>query len=271
MYQTNVDRVSIGGISIDAVDFETALESVARPSDRVPGPRIVATVNLQQLSLISGDDEFARVYSVAHLVLPDGWPVAWVMSRILGRTVQRVTGADLLPALLDACGAQRLSVAVLGGRPGAASALVERQRLRWPGAVISCVDGVFVDRPGIADLNAVAELLEGDPPDVIVLALGSPKSERWSLLLSDHLGGGTIIGVGAGVDFLSGHVTRAGPRMQRMRLEWLYRLYREPRRLARRYAFAAARFVPIAVSALRNGNITPRRDPMGDAGEASRS
>jgi len=178
-----------------------------------------------------------RAYDGADLVLADGMPVV-LASRLLGRGLpERVTGADLVPAVFEA--AQRrggLRVFLLGAGPGIAEEAAVKIEQRWPGVQVTgtyCPPMGFENDP---DENAtILSRIAAATPDVVVVGLGAPKQELWVHAHREQIDAGVALCVGATIDFLAGHKSRAPLWMQKAGLEWLHRVATEPRRLLGRY------------------------------------
>lgn len=229
------ERVQILDIPIDNLTFRQAV-------DRIVGfaghgrASIVVTPNVDHLMKCRRDPELRRVYARADLVLADGMPILWA-SRFLGRPiVEKVSGSDLLPELCAAAARRGLSVYFLGGRPGAAVRCSQLMRENNPGlqvAGIDCPDFGFEKDP--VRNERVVMGVRAAQTDLLFVGLGSPKQEYWILHNLHRLGNPVCLGVGAGIDFAAGLAKRAPAWMQRVGLEWFYRLIHEPRRLWRRY------------------------------------
>ncbi len=242
-------RVTLGGAVIDPLDAGDALELICRPSAEREEAFVVVTPNISHIAMLERDGDFRASYSRADLVLPDGFPIALAVRWFTGREVHRVTGADLLPRVLERCASLGLSVALVGGGEGSAQAATERARHEHPGIDIRLAVGPrFAERPGQADVDRLVDGLPGDV-DVVVLGLGTPKQE---LLLeaadrAGRLPRAAFLCFGAAIDFYSGRAQRAPESWQRLNLEWAYRVRREPRRLAGRYLVAAPRFTRVVL------------------------
>ncbi|MFM2438069.1 MAG: hypothetical protein RLZ55_886 [Actinomycetota bacterium] len=241
-------RALVGPLEVDVLTFDQALARIAVPAARPA--RTVTTANIQQVALALGDPQFARLVNASAITVADGWPVARVAGAIAGRPCQRVAGSALLPALLTEAGRAGLSVAIVGGRPGAAEDVVGAHLESWPGSRAIALSTAIPHAPDAETLALLAPILDAEPFDLVILALGSPKSDRLGRLIAAELDSGTVLGVGAGVDFLAGKVRRAPLWLQRIGLEWAWRLCLEPRRLSGRYARSAAAFAPVALSAI---------------------
>lgn len=191
----------------------------------------LAFCNANLVNIVAADPALRRLLE-GFLVLPDGIGVDLGSRLLYGAPFPaNLNGTDFIPALLDA-EPRRLSVGLLGAKPDvavrAAATLAQRHprhRFRVLG------DGFFDDARQAAMLADLATA----PPDLLLVAFGNPRQERW---IAENLGPQHAIvaaGVGALFDFLAGEVPRAPELLRRARLEWVYRLWCEPGRLWRRY------------------------------------
>lgn len=196
----------------------------------------VITPNLDILRRLVRDVSFRMLTSNATLLVADGMPLIWA-SRIQGTPLpQRVAGSTLLSTLSQAAAENGRSVFFLGGAPGTANAAAHVLQRRHPGLRVAgthCPDIGFENDPVQAE--AIATVLADTRPDIVFVALGSPKQEHTITRLREALPGAWWLGIGIGFSFLAGDVRRAPAWMQRTGLEWLHRLCQEPRRLAKRY------------------------------------
>jgi N-acetylglucosaminyldiphosphoundecaprenol N-acetyl-beta-D-mannosaminyltransferase len=196
----------------------------------------IVTLNLDHLRRCGVDPDYARLILDADLRVADGMPLVWA-SRLRGTPLpERVAGSDLILSLSQAAGRRKMRVYLLGGNPGTAEAAVPALLRECPGLVIA---GTACPTPGFEnDARKVWELrrdLEAAAPDLIFVALGSPKQERLIRLLKPCLAHAWWVGVGISFSFVCGEVKRAPRWMQRSGLEWVHRLVQEPQRLASRY------------------------------------
>lgn len=227
--------LSILGVPFDNVTTGQTLETISGmiASRR---PHYIATANVDFTALAMYDEELRRILLDAHLVVCDGMPLVWA-SRWLGNALpERVAGSDLVPKLLAIAEEKNWSVYFLGGKEEVASKAVEKVKERHPKLRIAgMLSPPFkplkeMDHAGIcADIHATN-------PDLLFVSFGCPKQEKWIAMNYQRAGAPVTIGVGATIDFLAGHMQRAPLWMQKIGLEWLYRLLQEPRRLFKRYA-----------------------------------
>ncbi len=204
----------------------------------------IATANLDHLRRLQQPGEFRRVYANATLVVADGMPVVWAC-RLQGTPLpERVAGSDLIWSLSAAAGRTGRSVFLLGGDEGTAVAAAAMLVAANPGLRVA---GTHCPPLGFerddARVQALRDLLATARPDVVFVALGSPKQELLIDRLRDVLPGAWWIGVGISFSFVAGTVRRAPRWVQRAGFEWLHRLLQEPRRLSSRYLWSGPPFV----------------------------
>lgn len=207
-------------------------------------PLQVYFVNAHCVNVAARDPDYRRVLSRAPFVFADGAGMA-LAARIGGRALaHNVNGTDLFPELCAAAAADGLPIALLGSRPGVAAACATRMMQQYPGLrVVWVADGYLgadEEDARLIDLNASGARM-------LFVAKGVPMQELWMAAQAGRLAPPVLLGVGALFDFYSGTVARAPPRLRQLRLEWLYRLAQEPRRLFARYVLGNPAFVARAL------------------------
>jgi len=230
-----MDQVVLFGIPFSHVSLDELCAAIrTRISSGNPG--FIVTPNVDHVCRFHRDAAFRSNYANAFLVVPDGIPLMW-SARLLGRPLrEKLSGSDLVPEVCAYAADHDLSVFFLGGRPGAAkgSAAIctaENTNLRVVGTAVPPRGFECSEESNTAVVQAVRDA----NADICFVALGSPKQEAWMDAHLEASGAGVMLGVGAGLDFAAGLVKRAPKPIQRMGLEWLWRLALEPRRLWRRY------------------------------------
>jgi exopolysaccharide biosynthesis WecB/TagA/CpsF family protein len=217
----------------------------------------VVTVNVHTLCLAERDPAFRTLLRSADLLTADGMPILWI-SRLRERPLrERVTGSDLLVPLAARAAAEGWRLFVCGGPPGVADQVADSLRAQAPELrVVGTASPELPTPECLTDPERNRELLaaiRSSKPDVLLVAFGSPKQERW---IAHHLASGALavrvaIGVGASFDFLVGRQKRPPAWPQKVGLEWLHRMATQPVRLAPRYARDALTFAGLCVSELR--------------------
>lgn len=214
-------------------------------------PRQVATVNLDFLRIAGKQPDFAETLRRADLAVADGMPLVWA-SKLAGSPVpHRVAGIDLVDDLCARGSTLGWSVFLLGAAPGVAQAASTTLLERYPGLRIA---GVY--SPPIADWDELEDKrirnrIASSGADILLVALGAPRQDLWIAANKDRLGVPVSIGVGCTFDVLAGDTARAPRWMQRVGLEWAFRLITEPKRLWRRYLGGLPTFGRLMLSAAR--------------------
>lgn len=183
---------------------------------------------------------YAQALARADYVFPDGIGVE-LAARMTGDTLtENLNGTDLVPKLLQEAGHRQMSVYLVGARPGVAQAAAERLQNSCPGLVIAGVrDGYGESRQN----RETVDHINASNADIVLVAKGVPLQELWIDQYREQLHATLVMGVGALFDFVAGMVPRAPPPIRKARAEWVYRLWMEPGRMARRYLIGNATFM----------------------------
>ncbi|MGE5612398.1 MAG: WecB/TagA/CpsF family glycosyltransferase [Bacillota bacterium] len=262
--------IYLKGIPLHAVTEMQAVQYVLDQLEVGQGGWVI-TPNLDHLRRLSHDQGFKQLYSQASLIVADGMPLVWA-SRLQGTPLpERVAGSNLINSLSRAAAKRDRSVYLLGGDPGTAEKAADILRERYRNLRIAgthCPPVGFDSNENQME-GLICRLDQADP-DIVYVALGSPKQEWLIGRLRGHLPRAWWLGIGISFSFLSGHVRRAPRWMQRTGLEWLHRLSQEPRRLAKRYLlyglpFAGSLLIDAAINRLlhRDANGTQPPTAMG--------
>lgn len=243
---SNARRLRVGRLEIDPVTMTGALDRIEALVARGRGG-IVVTPNVDHVVIAERSAEFREAYAAADLSLADGQPVVW-SSRLLGVPLpEKVSGSDLVLPLVDRAAARSWRVFLLGAGPGVADAAAERLR-REHGVTIVGTAAPFVtvaSGAGDPEGDVAVEAIRAAKPHLVLVAFGAPKQEIWMHRRRAALAPAVLLGIGASLDFVAGRVRRAPRWISRAGLEWIWRLAREPRRLARRYLVEDPRFLAI--------------------------
>lgn len=200
-------------------------------------PRLVITANLHFAMLAQVSPILRWLNRKADLILADGMPLVWA-SKFMGRDhklPERVTGADLVPALCVHAADMGHRVYFLGGAEGVAEDAVRRLLEKSPDLAVVGIDAPHFARLTPDERDMVVERVRNAKADILFVALGQPKGELWLAENLEKLGVPVSIQIGASLDFLAGRVKRAPRWIQRIGMEWFWRLASEPGRLFRRY------------------------------------
>lgn len=196
----------------------------------------IVTMNLDHLRRYNQDDDYRALSAKATLHVADGMPLIWA-SRIQGAPLpERVTGSNLIWSLTEAAAENNRSIFLLGGQPGTAQSAAKILKGKFPALTVA---GTYCPAVGFEqsedELVRITKAIIEAQPDIVYVALGSPKQDTLIENLRDYLPAVWWLGVGISFSFVSGNVSRAPQWMQQLGLEWLHRLIQEPGRLASRY------------------------------------
>lgn len=194
----------------------------------------VVTANAEIIMMCQQDKEYNNIVSEqADLVLPDGAGAVWA-GRYLGNEVpERVAGFDLYNQLLKLSADKGYKVYFFGGAPGVAEAAKNKAEELYPGVqIVGCRNGYFNE----TEEEAIIKKINDAAPDMLFVALGAPKQEKWLVKYRNQLKPRILMGIGGSFDVLAGKMERAPKWMQEASLEWAFRLYKQPSRFMRMLA-----------------------------------
>lgn len=243
------DRVQIGVVPIDVVTMSDAVERVSQQlNSESSEPFLISGVNASFVNTAKGNPLLASYLSKANLNVADGMSLVLAARILRSRLPERVTGIDLMIELCGLASVMGRSVYLLGGMDGAAEGAAAWLKCRFPGIQI-----VGVDRPplgnefDLAEVEQVRKRIKAVQPDFLFVCLGVPRQERWIEEFALDLPVKVVMGNGAAFDVLAGFFHRPPMWIQKIGLEWAYRLCVEPRRLWRRYILGNLQFVQTVV------------------------
>lgn len=247
-------RVSVCGTPVDCIDAAGAVarvdEFIARDT-----PCAIFAVNPEKIIRSSRDAQLKRALESAGLLIPDGIG-AVVAARLLHRaSIARVPGCELMPALCAYAAAHGLSVFLFGGAPGVAEAAADALVRANPSLKVAGCENGFIDIAGARFIERINAL----KPDMLFVALGSPRQELWIAENLPKLNVRICQGVGGTFDVLAGRVKRAPAAFRAVQLEWLFRLLSQPGRAARQGALPL--FAAKVAGAYVKNSLLKRRRP----------
>lgn len=227
-------RMVISGTIVERREFDEVLSIItSRLQSASKVGLVVGSVNLDHLY------HFRRIGAVPAgpldwLLLADGMPIAWRGQLLTGKPWPRITGADLLPSVLALAEETGQRVGFFGGSAETHRLLAEVLRRRHPALAIS---GMWApDAHSIASFSdRWAAAIRAARTDILVVSLGKPRQEQWVDQHGCATGARIFLPCGGAIGYLAGNTKRAPGWVQKVGLEWFYRLTHQPRRLARRY------------------------------------
>jgi len=246
--------IEMMGCRIDNLSMEETLQKIESfIKDGRPQQHVV--VNVDKLVKASRDAELRRIINECALVNVDGMPVVWA-SRLLGKGLkERVAGIDLYEALMRRSAELGWRVFLLGAKEEVVSAVKDIYVRKYPGLIVAGYRNGYWE---VEEEPRVVEQIAASRPDLLFVAISSPKKEQFLGRYQAEMKVPFAMGVGGTFDVAAGKVKRAPLWMQKSGLEWFYRFLQEPRRMFRRYFVDDIAFLWLLIRegarALRSGN-----------------
>ena len=220
------------GVRVDDVTAAEALALIARfLAERAPHQ--ICTVNPEFVMRAQQDEHFCTIINNAALCIPDGIGLLWAAKRLGHPLRERVAGSDMVGRIAARAAQLGWRLYFLGAAPGVADTAAAILQARYPGLVVA---GTFPGSPALSEEDAIVERIRAARPDVLLVAFGAPAQDVWIARNQSRLQVPVTMGVGGSLDFIAGVAQRAPVWVQRIGLEWLYRLAREPWRWRRQLA-----------------------------------
>ncbi len=246
---TPIERMRVLGVPISVVNLSSATRQMSEWAAASSTAHTVFVREVASLMLVIEEPKLIDLHEKASLVVADGTPLVWVgRLRGYGEKLGRAAGADLTDAVCRHSLTTGQSHYFFGGKPGVAQTMADTLLRKYPGLKVA---GIY--SPPMRQISSdfrladeslsEVEAIRASCADFIWVGISSPKQEYWMAQAAPVVGRGVFVGIGAAFDFHSGAVKRAPGWMRNNGLEWLHRLYSEPRRLWRRYLVLAPRFV----------------------------
>jgi N-acetylglucosaminyldiphosphoundecaprenol N-acetyl-beta-D-mannosaminyltransferase len=226
--------VAVLGVPFHSVTIDEAVDFIEDKIDE-GGFHQIATANVDFLMNSLRDKSLQEILFSCDLVVPDGMPVLWAARLLGGSLKERVCGVDLVPQLAGLCVRRHFSMFLLGASDKVSARAAENLKQRFPGLRIAGRYSPPVQPLEKMNHEEILDRIAQAKPDILLVAFGNPKQEKWLAMHRDRLNVPACIGVGGSLDFVAGAVPRAPRWMQSTGLEWLYRMGKEPKRLAQRY------------------------------------
>ncbi|MEY8201287.1 MAG: WecB/TagA/CpsF family glycosyltransferase [Colwellia sp.] len=231
-------------ISMDVAltNIDDALNSVESLAIKEAGAYVCVS-NVHMCMEVFDSVEFKRVVNNADLVIPDGRPLSWAQ-KLLGHShAQQVRGQDIMNAICEQSGSKNLNIGLYGGSSDELlKQVVAKLNLSYPDIQITFSYSPPFRPLTVQEDQAIIKQINDACVNVLFVGIGCPKQERWMAEHKDSLNC-VMLGVGAAYDFIAGSKKHAPRWMQKIGLEWLFRLVSEPQRLWKRYLQQNPRFI----------------------------
>ncbi len=226
-----ITNPKLWGVTFDNVSMNYALSKarglILNPEN--DGANLVVTLNAIAMETVIDDEEFAEAVRNSALVLADGSGLC-VGMKILGQPIhERIAGIDFAEQLCRVAAAEKWPVYFVGAAGDTAEIAAEALCAKYPGLVVAGA------RDGYFDINdtQIPDAVAQSGAKILLAAMGQPRQEKWVMLHRQRLGNVLAVGIGGAFDVYAGKLTRAPKWMQKIGLEWLYRMLQEPIRWRR--------------------------------------
>ncbi len=219
-------KISILGIKIDKIDFKKTILVISEfiKSKR---PHQIVTVNPEFVMQAKKDKEFKNVLNHADLSLADGMGIVWAAKILKKPALSRISGTDLVYALAKLSSQNGYKIYLLGAQEGIAARAISNLKKKYRKLKV-----VGFEAGSPYDLSTISRIKKAHP-DILLVAFGAPKQEKWIYKYKNSLGVPVMMGVGGAFDFIAEKVKRAPEKIRQAGFEWFYRLYKEPWRYKR--------------------------------------
>jgi N-acetylglucosaminyldiphosphoundecaprenol N-acetyl-beta-D-mannosaminyltransferase len=235
-----VKRISVIGLPIAATSYAGAVEWILEHAAKGDCACAVEAANTHVAALARSDAAFGESMRQFDLICPDGMPLVWVLNSRLAaedRLKDRVYGPTLMLETLKATNSKTCGFShfLLGGKQSTLDALTRRFAEQFPGVTIAAAHSPPFGEWPENETDLIVEKIRSSGANLIWVGLGCPKQEHWIARNKHRLPPGVYFGIGAAFAFHAGEVRQAPPLLQKLGLEWAYRVAMEPRRLFKRY------------------------------------
>jgi len=238
-------KKEILGVYIDPTSYDAATVLIQSWAERAES-RMVFFANVHMVMEAYDSPEFQQIVNSSDLVTPDGMPLVWVLRRMGLSEQQRVSGYTQTLRTLEAAASTGTPVGFLGSTPANLVNLVEYVKERFSGLNIAYAYSPPFRELTLDENTEIVSAIEDCGVRILFVGLGCPKQERWIFTHRRQIPA-VMLGVGAAFEILGGSQSRAPKWMRRNGLEWLYRLWKEPKRLWKRYLFQNSRFLALTM------------------------
>lgn len=234
------DRFGVPTVHVHGLDFlnvdESRFAEILASEAKAGRGGWVITPNTDIVRLCDEDAEIRALVRSADALVADGMPLVWASQIQRTPLPGRVCGSDLIYSIPEAAARAGLSLYLLGGKDGTGEQTARILTQRCPGlSIVGTYSPPFGFERDPGQFRAMHDAVAQAQPDIVFVALSFPKGERLITKIRPARPSAWWVGVGAAFDFVSGDITRAPAWMRRIGSEWLFRLSRDPKRLARRY------------------------------------
>ena len=244
------NKIKILNVQFHRVNMKDSIKLIEKfisdkKKHQVCVPNVYTTVLMQK------DDELKKIHNSCSLTVTDGMPLVWV-SRLYSKPIpERVAGPDLFQEFFKRTVQKGYSSFFLGSTPSSLKEMIRNLKEKYPSLKIAGIySPPFMKEFPEEENQKMIKIINKAKPDILWVGMTAPKQEKWIARNLDKLDVPVSIGVGAAFDFIAGRAKRAPTWMQKISLEWFYRLCQEPERLWKRYLVGNTTFTWLVLKEL---------------------
>ncbi|MBU8752318.1 WecB/TagA/CpsF family glycosyltransferase [Priestia megaterium] len=245
-----IPTCNILGVNIAAINMHWLLSFLQKNIKHENGNKLsgdyICVSNVHTTVLSYEDKEYCDIQNSGLMAIPDGGPLATLGRKRGSKKMDRVAGPTLMEEIFNISIDNSYTHYFYGSTEETLDKLCNELKKKYPGInIVGSYSPPFRSLTEIEN-KEVQERINLAKPDFVWVGLGAPKQEKW---MSENQGkvNSLMIGVGAGFDYFAGNISRAPKWMQRMNMEWLYRLFQEPKRLFKRYMYTNTKFIWLSI------------------------
>ena len=198
---------------------------------------VVNTINQYSYCVAREDQGFEKALKEGDILLPDGVGVVWAAKWLKGQRIQKIAGADIHRFLLEQLQSSGGRCFYMGSSEKVLDKIEKRIAFEYPNVVVSSYSPPYKKKFSVEDNEKMINAINSFLPDVVFIGMTAPKQEKWVLENHSLIQQGVVCSIGAVFDFYAGTIERPGRLWQKLGLEWLGRLIKEPKRMWKRYLY----------------------------------
>lgn len=243
----SMSRIAFMNTEIDNLTMDEALEAIEQLIQKNKCSYVV-TPNVDHLVQLERGGQLCEVYKNADLILADGKPLIWIAKYYGTPLKEKISGSDLFPLLCKMAVEKNYRMFFLGAAEGVAAKAAENLEKKYPGLqIVGTYSPPYGFEKNSQEMDKIEKMIKEAKPHILIVGLGCPKQELFILNNKDRLNVPISLGLGASLDFEAGNVKRAPKWMSNYGLEWLFRIFQDPKRLIKRYLVDDLKILPMVV------------------------
>lgn len=242
-----MSRIKFLNTEVDNLTMEESINEIEKLVNK-KNPSYVVTPNVDHIVKLENDEEFKKVYKEADLILTDGMPLIWISKLKKTPIKEKVSGSDLFPRVCEMAAKKGYKVFLLGAAEGIAVKAAENLKNKYEGLdIVGTYSPSYGFEKNNEEIEKIIDIINKAKPDILAVGLGAPKQEKFLYKYRKILNVPISLAIGASIDFEAGNIDRAPKWMQKLGLEWFYRLCKEPKRMYKRYLVDDLKIIKLAL------------------------